>query len=115
MNNPTLHSGKPAVSSCPGSFRRILALMLICLCLGAAGAQATTYYVSPSGSDTNPGTQAAPFRQIRAAIAKVKPGDTVSIADGSYLGFDVNSINGTAAAPITIQAQGNNAVVTVTT
>jgi parallel beta-helix repeat protein len=83
------------------------------LCFASGGP--TTYYVSPSGQDTNSGTSAAPFRQIRQALTVVQPGDTVLVADGSYLGFDVNSINGTATAPITIKATGTGAKVTVTT
>jgi hypothetical protein len=79
------------------------------------GTPGKTYYVSPSGNDANPGTQASPFQQIRAAVAVVQPGDTVLVADGSYLGFDVSSVNGAAGQPITIQAQGQNALVTATT
>ncbi len=91
-----------------------LALALGLLSVLPANA-ATTYYVSPSGNDNNSGSQAAPFRQIRAALSHVKAGDTVLVADGSYLGFNVDSLTGTATAPITIQAVGSNAVVTVTT
>ena len=37
------------------------------------------------------------------------------MADGSYLGFDVNDIHGAAGAPITIKAQGTGAQVVPTT
>jgi len=37
------------------------------LVLAAASAQATDYYVSTSGSDSNPGTSAQPFRTITYA------------------------------------------------
>src|SRR5437763_788957 len=77
--------------------------------------QAVTYYVSPSGSDTNNGSQAAPFRQIRAALTRVVAGDSVLVSDGSYLGFDVNGLHGLSGQPITIQATGTNANITVTT
>ncbi len=43
-------------------------------------------YVSPSGSDGNPGTQAAPKLTIQAAINATLSGDTVFIADGAYTG-----------------------------
>ncbi len=76
---------------------------------------ATTYYVVPMGSDSNDGSQAAPFRQIRAALSRVKAGDTVLVADGSYLGFTVDSLIGTEQAPIILRAEGSNAVVTPTT
>jgi parallel beta-helix repeat protein len=79
------------------------------------GAAGITYYVSPSGVDTNPGTPASPFREIRQALTVVAPGDLVLVADGSYKGFDVNAVNGTAGRPITIQAQGKAALVLATT
>src|SRR5206468_3911432 len=81
----------------------------------AAAARANTLYVSPGGSDSNPGTSALPFRQIRAGVAVAGAGDTVLVADGTYLGFDVVSKTGTAVAPITIRAPGRAADVTVTT
>jgi parallel beta-helix repeat protein len=71
--------------------------------------------VSPSGNDGQSGTQAMPLRQIRAALTKVQPGDLVLVADGSYMGFDIDTLVATQAAPITIQAQGTNAVVMITT
>jgi parallel beta-helix repeat protein len=67
---------------------------------------AATYYVSPAGSDLNNGSQGAPFRQIRAAVAVVRPGDTILVGDGTYLGFNVNGVNGSSTGPITIQATG---------
>jgi parallel beta-helix repeat protein len=75
---------------------------------------ASTYYVSPSGSDSNPGTQLSPFRQIRKGIAVGTAGDTVLVADGSYLGFDL-SMTGTLSAPFTIRALGSAANVLPTT
>src|SRR5688572_19979679 len=75
---------------------------------------AATYYVSPAGSDTNPCSIALPCREIRRPLTFVGPGDTILAADGSYKGFDVDDIHGTAAAPITIQAQGQAAQVLVT-
>ncbi len=44
----------------------------------------TTYYVSPTGNDINPGTEPLPFRNIQKAADKVNPGDTVIVKDGSY-------------------------------
>jgi hypothetical protein len=44
----------------------------------------TTYYVSPLGNDTNPGTQASPFRSIQKAADIVNPGDTVVVENGVY-------------------------------
>jgi hypothetical protein len=71
---------------------------------------AANYYVAQNGSDSNAGTAAAPFRQIRRALAVpggLQPGDTVYIADGSYLGFTINGLAGTPDAPITLRGTGN--------
>jgi parallel beta-helix repeat protein len=75
---------------------------------------AATYYVSPTGAGSAC-TQAAPCRQIRTALTLVGPGDTILVADGSYLGFDVRNVDGQQGLPITIRAQGASALVTVTT
>jgi hypothetical protein len=40
--------------------------------------------VSPTGSDSNPGTQAQPFRTIQKAANTVNPGDTVIVENGVY-------------------------------
>src|SRR5437899_836262 len=74
-----------------------------------------TYYVDPAGADNHAGSQAQPFRQIRKALTLVQPGDAILVADGSYLGFDVDTILGMGLAPITIRATGTNAVVIPTT
>lgn len=43
-----------------------------------------SYYVSASGSDTNSGTQSAPWRHINYAASKAQPGDTVNVLAGTY-------------------------------
>jgi hypothetical protein len=73
----------------------------------------TTYYVSSIvGSDNNAGTSAsAPLASLQAAADLVKPGDTVEVMNGTYVGNapgggDVLDIatSGTASAPITFEA-----------
>lgn len=54
------------------------------LLLLAGSVQGTTYYVSPAGSDGNPGTGDAPFQTIQQAAKVVNPGDTVIVRDGTY-------------------------------
>jgi hypothetical protein len=75
---------------------------------------ATTYYVSTSGSDSNPGTQGAPFRHLsKGASAATQPGDTVIVMDGTYDNEGQVSPNyvvtlyysGAPGNPITFQAQ----------
>lgn len=82
---------------------------------GASRFAPTTYYVDPGGLDTNDGSQAHPFREIRQALTKVVAGDTVLVSNGSYLGFDVNNIHGNVNNWITIRAPMHNATITVTT
>jgi hypothetical protein len=44
----------------------------------------TTYYVAPGGSDTNPGTLAAPFGTLQHAATVAAAGDTVLARQGVY-------------------------------
>jgi parallel beta-helix repeat protein len=83
--------------------------------LWASPALAATYQVHPAGSDANSCSPAAPCRQIRRPLRLVGPGDTILVADGTYLGFDVRDVHGTPAAPVVIRAQGTGAVVVPTT
>ncbi|GMV80758.1 MAG: hypothetical protein AMXMBFR7_19420 [Planctomycetota bacterium] len=89
--------------------------LLVCVSLAACACSATDWYVSPSGTAGGTGTSGSPFRQIRQALPVVGPGDTVHVADGSYLGFTMEDIDGGNGAPITIKATGSNAVVVKTT
>ena len=45
---------------------------------------ATTYYVSTTGNDTNPGTQTQPWKTIQKAADTMVAGDTVKIQPGTY-------------------------------
>ena len=67
-------------------FAPLLLLGAVLLAVPQAALAATTYYVSPSGSDSNSGTQAAPFLTIQHGINLTLSGDTVVIADGTYSG-----------------------------
>ena len=62
------------------------------------------YFVSPSGNDANPGTQAAPWRTLGYATNKLHPGDTLYAMGGTYAESVLVWVSGTAAAPITIMA-----------
>jgi Protein of unknown function (DUF1565) len=42
------------------------------------------YYVSTTGSDSNAGSQSAPWRHINYAASKAQPGDTVNVLAGTY-------------------------------
>jgi hypothetical protein len=79
-----------------GSAAAILLSVLV-----ATPALAANYYVSPSGSDSNAGTQAAPWKTINYADTRVIAGDTVHLLPGTYTGCITTHANGTASAPIT--------------
>lgn len=70
----------------------------------------TTYYVSNSGSDSNPGTSALPFQTITYAYSLVTAGDTIIAKPGLYTdytpwaGIQMNK-NGTPSAYITLKSQ----------
>jgi hypothetical protein len=65
---------------------------------------AATYYVSTQGSDSNPGTQSQPWRNINYAAGKVQPGDTVLVRGGVYHEMVTSRVNGTSSARITFKA-----------
>jgi hypothetical protein len=76
-------------------------------------AHATTYYISPTGSDTNSGTNGAPFKIFVHALPVLQPGDTLLLMDGIYDGTNsgypvvrcgAGANNGTSTNPITVKA-----------
>jgi parallel beta-helix repeat protein len=57
-------------------------------------------YVASTGSDSNPGTEAKPFKTINRAASLAEPGTTVHVAPGTYNGNVTTSVSGTASARI---------------
>jgi hypothetical protein len=81
----------------------------------AAGA--TTYYVSPAGSDSNSGTSpSTPIQTLgRASGLQLNPGDQVLLQRGAtFSGKLAVWKSGTAGAPITVSAYGSGAKPVVT-
>ena len=66
-----------------------------------------TYYVAPTGKDTNPGTKNLPFKTIPKTLTKgfLLPGDTVVIKPGKYPSFVVDNLHGKANKPITFKGE----------
>jgi hypothetical protein len=55
-------------------------------------ADAATYYVSPSGSDSNPCSQTSPCRTVRQGLTRLSAGDTLYIRGGTYVeGINANN------------------------
>lgn len=63
-----------------------------------------SYFVSPSGSDANPGTSDQPWRTLQYAANIVVAGDTVTARAGAYAGFRLTT-DGNPAARITFAAE----------
>jgi hypothetical protein len=57
-------------------------------------------YVATTGSDSNPGTQSAPFKTILRASQAAKPDTIVHVAPGTYPGGFQTRQNGTASGRI---------------
>jgi Right handed beta helix region len=62
-----------------------------------------TYYVSPNGSDSAPGTYAAPWRTIQKAADTLQAGQSAIVAAGNYGERVSITRSGTSAAPITLR------------
>lgn len=74
--------------------------------MSTEAAPAPNHWVSPTGNDSNPGTEALPWKTIRKAAAVVVPGDVVLVLPGSYQGFYVER-SGTKDKPIIFRGQSN--------
>lgn len=86
----------------------LLLLGLITLGIPITSAQATgvSYYVAPTGSDSNPGTLGKPFKTVEKGLRTVRAGDTLLLRGGIYSERirSVNMAPGSISAPITVRA-----------
>jgi hypothetical protein len=64
--------------------KSLVVFFLFLITVIAGEAAAATYYVSTSGSDSNPGTKSQPFGTIQKAANTVNPGNTVIVKNGTY-------------------------------
>lgn len=83
-----------------------LAALLLALPLSA---QADQWFVAPGAAGN--GSSAAPFGTIQQALGAAQPGDTITIAAGTYAESLTTVRAGAAGAPITIQAAPGGAVI----
>ncbi|MBI4748509.1 MAG: DUF1565 domain-containing protein [Acidobacteria bacterium] len=75
-----------------------LLLAAVCCCSSSVLAQVRTYYVSPSGLDTNAGTEIAPWKTIQKAFTSATPGSTVLVRSGIYNEKPTVNVSGNATA-----------------
>jgi hypothetical protein len=75
-------------------------LILVVLILYANDLSAADLYVSASGSDSNPGTQSAPFATIQRASQSTSAGTTIHVAPGTYAGNIHTKASGTSSAHV---------------
>ncbi|PWU14791.1 MAG: hypothetical protein C5B50_16515 [Verrucomicrobia bacterium] len=83
---------------------------------GVTVSQSGTLYVSTTGSDSNPGTAAQPFRTITHAYSLAAPGATILVAPGVYTdytsGWGIHlGASGTASSPIVLRSQTKGAAI----
>lgn len=92
--------------------RRWVVVLVVCSLVAAYLVQpgsvsaATQYYVSTSGSDSNPGTSTQPWRTIQKAANTMVAGDTVIVRSGDYPERVQVSRSGSSGAQITFEAEG---------
>lgn len=85
--------------------RAVVPLVFVWL-MGSNSASATTYYVSTTGNDANPGSQTSPWRTIAKAANAMIAGDTVIVNPGTYSEKVATVRSGTSTNRITFRASG---------
>ena len=70
-----------------------------------------TFFVSSTGSDTNSGTRARPWRTIEKALSTLRPGQRALVGGGTYTENLTINRAGTSAEPITLAAYPGATVV----
>ena len=87
-------------------------LLLFLTGLSAFSCQATNYYVSNSGLNSNSGVSLVDaFLTIQHAADTVVAGDTVFVENGVYAGFDLRNKSGTSGSPIVFKALGSSVLI----
>ena len=84
---------------------------VLVLALFASLSPAATYFVAPTGRDSNPGTFPLPWATLQHAVDTISPGDTILVEAGTYAGCRIG-ISGTQALPKILKvAPGGHVVV----
>lgn len=75
--------------------RVLISSILVIFALSSVG-WAATYYVSPSGNDSNPGTQTSPWKTVnKVNNTNLQPGDTVLFQSGGTWNEQLIPVSGT--------------------
>lgn len=90
--------------------RRIFVVWLLIAAAALVFAASTIwgmdYYVSPAGSDENPGTAAEPWLTIGHGIGRLQAGYTLHVMAGHYYeSNEISGLCGTADMPVTIKGE----------
>ncbi|MGH2785060.1 MAG: right-handed parallel beta-helix repeat-containing protein [Actinomycetota bacterium] len=94
----------------PRRLRTLIATLAVVVSVVASGATparaATTYYTALSGSDTNPGSFASPFRTVAKGLRALFAGDTLIVRGGTYVERITSVVyrSGNAGNPIRVAA-----------
>ena len=96
-----------------GAILLLVALVIVATTGGPAStsdepaAEARQMYVSPTGSDTGDGSEAAPLRTIQAALDDAEAGTVINLAPGEYREQPTTQRDGEPGAPIVIRGPEN--------
>ena len=63
------------------------------------------YFTGTNGSDSNPGTENAPFKTIQKGVNVLQPGDTLTVLPGVYRENVTWCFNGSADKQTTVRAK----------
>lgn len=74
-------------------------------------ATGNVYYVAPNGSDQNGGSENAPWGTFSYALKTLRPGDTLTLKNGTYNQTLNITVSGTETAPITIRAENDGGAI----
>jgi len=114
MSNILIFSFYPQIirSEIQGGYNRSTSFGLFGKFLPEETREPSIFFVSPSGSDTNPGTLLLPWKTIGKASIMVIPGDTIIIRGGIYNEEVSFQTSGTESNPISIMAYlGENPII----
>ena len=88
---------------------RILMLIVVATVCAFGNADATNYFLSPTGNDSNAGSYSGPWASLQHAGGILVAGDTLFVLGGSYTNEQtiISLNNGTTLHPIVIKAYGD--------